>query len=304
MFRDGNRATTFAGPIVNDQRITGQPKARSAYGVPALPAVPGQIACLAAMALFRDLSSDELKIVSQSAFTMTAPRGTIIYRPGETAEVLYLLLKGSVHLHHLSLEGRKLIVQTISPMHFFGEMPLVTRRLQNLFAEAAEDCTLCIIRKPDFERMMLWKPQVGMRMLEEVGHRGLEVQDRLSESVFEGLPARLASRLLRGSSNGTYPLKGLTHQCLADMLGACRETVTLVLNGLRDKGMIKLGRKEIVILRPDQLRQVAEKDSPRRGREHMPPLIKLVKGSHLSKAKFRGTHCTNQSSKLTCKQPY
>ncbi len=77
---------------------------------------PSKIAYLSAMRIFRDLSPDEMKMVESSTVMTTAHKGKLIYQPGETGEVLFLLKNGAVHLYRLSAEGRKFIVQTVGPM--------------------------------------------------------------------------------------------------------------------------------------------------------------------------------------------
>ena len=221
-------------------------------------------AYLSAMRIFRDLSPDDMKMVVESTVMTTAKKGKVIYMPGETGEVLFLLKKGSVHLYRLSSEGRKLIVQTVGPMTFFGEMAVVGQNMQDLFAEAAEECLVCVMGRPDVERLMLSKPQVALRMLEEIGQRMHDVQERLGDSAFKGIPARVASLLLKLSDDGAQPIKGTTHQDLADMLGVYRETVTNALDSLRDQGLIEVRRKEIIVLKPEQLQDVAEQEALRR----------------------------------------
>ncbi|HKZ77518.1 MAG TPA: Crp/Fnr family transcriptional regulator [Pyrinomonadaceae bacterium] len=217
-------------------------------------------AYLSAMRIFRDLSADEIKVVERSTVMTTAPKGKIVYQPEETGEILFLIKTGSVHLYRVSSEGRKFIVQTIGPMTFFGEMAIVGHNMYDLFAEAAEDCLLCVMGRADIERLLLSKPQIGLRMIEEIGQRMHDVQERLGDSVFKGVPARVASLLLKVSNDGEHSIKGLTHQDLADMLGIYRETVTNALDGLRDEGLVEVSRKEIAILNRDELRKVAEEE--------------------------------------------
>lgn len=221
-------------------------------------------AYLSAMRIFRDLSPDDMKMIVELTVMTTAKKGKIIYMPGETGEVLFLLKKGSVHLYRLSSEGRKLIVQTVGPMTFFGEMAVVGQNMQDLFAEAAEECLVCVMGRPDVERLILSKPQVALRMLEEIGQRMHDVQERLGDSAFKGIPARVASLLLKLSNDGAQPIKGPTHQDLADMIGVYRETVTNALDSLRDQGLIEVRRKEIIVLKPEQLQDVAEQEALRR----------------------------------------
>lgn len=261
------------------QTITG--RARAGYGVaeyafPARKVAPNKIAYLSATRLFRDLSPEELKMVDQSTFTTTAPKGKIVYMPGETGEVLYLVMKGTVHLYRLSSEGRKLIMQIVGPETFFGEMPLIGRYMRDLFAEAAEDCTICAIGRADVERLILTKPQVALRMLEEIGQRMHDVQERLGDSAFKGIPARIASLLLKLSNDGAQPIKGTTHQDLADMLGVYRETVTNALDGLRDEAIIGTGRAKISILSPEKLFNVAEEEMLRKPNGYRRPGNKVI----------------------------
>lgn len=219
-----------------------------------------KVTYLSAMRIFRDLAPAEIKMVEQSTVMTTARKGRLIYQPGETGEVLFLLKKGTVHLYRLSIEGRKFIVETIGPMTFFGQMPSVGQQMQDLFAEAAEECLVCALGRADVERLILSKPQVALRMLEEVGQRMYEVEARLGDSAFKGIPARVATLLLRLSQDGAQPIRGMRHQDVADMLGIYRETVTGALDQLRSQGLVELGRLEIKVQNVEELKVVAEEE--------------------------------------------
>lgn len=109
------------------------------------------------------------------------------------------------------------------------------------------------------ERLILSKPQVALRVLEITGKRLREAEERLENMAFKGIPARLASLLLRLSvERNTLEIVGLTHQDLAESVGTYRETATQVLNDLKSQGLIEIGRKRINILAPDRLADIAE----------------------------------------------
>jgi CRP/FNR family transcriptional regulator, cyclic AMP receptor protein len=219
-----------------------------------------KIAYLSAMHIFRDFTPDEVKTIDNYTVMTTAPKGRIIYSPGETGEVLFLLKKGSVHLYRISSEGRKFLVQTVEPRTFFGEMSLLGQSMADLFAEVAEDCILCVMSRADLERVILEKPQVALRMLEEIGKRLHETQKRLIDSAFKGISARVASLLLNLLKEGTEPIIGIRHQDIADMLGVYRETVTNTLDSFRSEGIIEISRKEIKILNTARLREISEQE--------------------------------------------
>lgn len=215
-------------------------------------------ACLADMPVFADLTPEEIKSLDARVVMKHVCKGRVIYRPGETGEVLFLLKKGSVHLYFLSAEGRKLIVQTVGPLTFFGEMAMLGQNMWQLFAEAAEDCLLCVMRSADVKRLIRLKPQIGLRMLEEVGKRLYEARERLGDMAFKKIRERVAKVLLKLSDEGARAVKGTSQQDIADMLGVYRETVSNTLAELRDEGLIEVARKQISILDPERLRRAAE----------------------------------------------
>ena len=222
-------------------------------------------ACLTDMPVFGDLMPEEIKKLDTQVVMKHVRKGQVIYRPGQTGEVLFLLKKGSVHLYLLSAEGRKLILQTVGPMTFFGEMAMLGQNMWQLFAEATEDCLLCVMRTADVRRLIRLKPQIGLRMLEEVGKRLYDARERLGDIVFKRIRERVAKVLLKLSDEGSHPVTGTSQQEIADMLGVYRETVSNTLAELRDEGLIEVGRRQISILDPTQLRRVAgEVDAPRK----------------------------------------
>lgn len=49
--------------------------------------------------------------------------GRLLYAPGESAESLYLLARGRVHLYRLAPNGKKLVVAALRDGAFFGPFP-------------------------------------------------------------------------------------------------------------------------------------------------------------------------------------
>src|SRR5690606_15242767 len=214
---------------------------------------------LSELTVFQDLSPREMQELNRIITMSTVPRGRVFYRPEEPGEVLFSLKEGRVQLYRISPEGKKLVITTLGPHTLFGEMALLGTKMHNTFAEAIDDCLICVMSRTDLERLILNKPQVALRILESTGKRLREAEERLENMAFKGIPARLASLLLRLSDEqGTNEITGLTHQDLAESVGTYRETATQVLNDLKSQGLIEIGRKRITILDPDGLAEIAE----------------------------------------------
>jgi CRP/FNR family transcriptional regulator, cyclic AMP receptor protein len=215
-----------------------------------------KIGYLTAMELFRDLTMDQMKEVDRATVMFTSPPGRIIYTPGETKEVLFLLKKGAVQIYKMSSEGRKLVITKVGPMSFFGEMGCIGQGMYNTFAETIEESLVCTMSRSDVERLLLSKPKIALRILEVMGKRMIEAEQQLEDLAFKSVIPRLAALLIREADGDE--VKGLTHQDIADHLGGYRETVTNALNELKREGIITLARKTVIIKDRKRLERAAE----------------------------------------------
>ena len=188
--------------------------------------------------IFQDLAPGEVDQLNHQVTMITCEAGRVFYTPDENGEALFLLKKGRVQLYRLSTDGKKLVVATLNEGTIFGEMSLIGHGMHNTFAEAIDDCTLCVMSRSDVERLILEKPQVAMRFLEAMAKRLQATERKLEDLAFKGIPARLAGLLLelaREPLDGNEVI-GFTHQDLAERIGTYRETTTQVLNTFKDQG--------------------------------------------------------------------
>lgn len=215
---------------------------------------------LETLEVFRDLSSTEVEAISQQTTLMNFRAGHLFYMPEDEAEVLFILKQGRVQLYRISPDGRKFIVATLHPGAIFGHMALVGQRMHNVFAEALDDCMICVWNRAEVEHVLVEKPQVAFRFLEAISTRLLQTEQRLEEMTFKRIPARTASLIIQlDAEQGQQGLvKGYTHQNFADMLGTYRETVTQTLNEFKESNLIRIGRKKIEILNAAGLHHVAD----------------------------------------------
>ncbi len=204
---------------------------------------------LSNICIFRDLSPFELAEMDRQLTMATCRAGKIFYMPEETGEVLFLLKRGRVQLYRLAPNGKKLVVATLGPGAIFGEMALVGQGMHNTFAEALDDCLLCVMGRADVERMLHEKPEVAFRFLQTMGGRVRQLEAQLEDLAFKSIPSRLAGLLLRlADEEGEDEIRGYTHQQFAEILGTYRETITQTLNTFRMDGLVAIGRKSVAIL--------------------------------------------------------
>ena len=214
---------------------------------------------LSSIQVFRDLSPNELMQMDRQITMSACGPGKIFYMPEDSGEVLFLLKKGQVQIYRLAPNGKKLIVATLGPGAIFGEMSLVGQGMHNTFAEAVDECLLCVMSRADVERLMREKPDVAYRFFESMGDRVSQLEASLENIAFKSIPARLADLLLRLSAElGNNEIRGYTHQDFSEMLGTYRETITQTLNDFKAQGLIDIGRKRILLLDCPRLELLAQ----------------------------------------------
>jgi CRP/FNR family transcriptional regulator, cyclic AMP receptor protein len=207
----------------------------------------------------QDLSDIEIEQVSDQTHMVDHRQGHIFYMPDDPGDVLFILKKGRIQLYRMSPDGRKLIFVILHPGAIFGNMALVGQHLHQTYAQAVDDCTICVWNREQVEEMFIEKPQIAFRFLEAVGNRLSQVEERLADVTFQPIATRLATLLIRldREDDSSGKLKGYTHQYLADMLGTYRETTTQVLNQFKAQSLIQTGRKTIEILDIKGLEEIA-----------------------------------------------
>ncbi len=189
-------------------------------------------------------------------------RHSFIYTPSQPAQVLYILESGQVSLQMLSSSGRVLTLWFVEPGQMFGHSVLAGSRTYDTFAETARTVRVIAVPRKYVLEALTDHPPLGLMLIEELGQHRLTVSRRLNEVAFKPVPARLASLLLdmADASIDEQPsrLPHRTHQQMADMINAYRETVTKVINQFRAARIVDIDRSGITLLNLSRLRELAQ----------------------------------------------
>lgn len=213
--------------------------------------------CLSEVDIFRDLSTAEMDAIAEAAPMRTCTAGEILYSPHQPVETLFILKRGRVRIFRVAADGRALTTALIDPGTIFGEMTLLGQRMHDNFAEALEDSVVCVMSRDDVQRFLLSDPRIAGRIAEILGARLAEMERRLSDTVFKSVPQRIArtlttlARQARMGVGSRAPQVRLTHEQIAALVGASRETTTKVLGDFAERGLIRLSRGRITLLDPD-----------------------------------------------------
>jgi len=140
-------------------------------------------------------------------------------------------------------------------MAMFGELPLMGEKNRQDYAISMnEEVHLYTLKVTDFQRLIATNHQLCIAIMNYVGGRLREVENRLEDLVFKDARARIIdfikeSAEKRGRRVGFEMLfkHCLTQQDIANITGTSRQTVTSVLNELKRSDLIYFNRRSILI---------------------------------------------------------
>jgi CRP-like cAMP-binding protein len=224
-----------------------------------------RIRLLSLVDILEPLSTKEIEGLNEQLSDIHLEAGEIFFTPEDSSERLFVLWKGRVRIYRTS-EAREFTLAVVDEGTVFGEMALTAQELQGAYAQAMEPSEVSVMRRQDLERLMLEKPEVGLRITRLLSERLKRYETRLEDITLKGISARLASLIVlllesEGVVSDHHRLKiptHYTHEHLGTMIGANREAVTRAFSHLQEEGIVELRRRLIYVPDVEALKRVAE----------------------------------------------
>lgn len=219
--------------------------------------------------LFEQLSHEELRRIEDSSRAKTFTRNSPIYLPADSASSVLLLASGRAKICNLTPDGKQSILAFIEPGELFGELALIESGQRDEYAEAVEKSAIVLIPSYVMHDLVQRYPNVSLGVTKVFGLRRKRIERRLKNLLFLSNRQRLTHLLLELTEQ--YGVRGgdgirlriqLSHQDLANIIGSTRETVAVVLGEMQAEGILRVGRRKIVIADPQKLAQTVDTTAP------------------------------------------
>jgi CRP/FNR family cyclic AMP-dependent transcriptional regulator len=210
--------------------------------------------------MFSGLQRDELLKFAELTRERTYPKGSVILFQGDPGDSLYVLRQGRAKVVLIGEDGREVILAVLEPGAHFGELALIDDQPRSAHVIAMEDSQLLILRREDFRRRVEANPPVAWALLTELSRRLRRADQKIGGLVLLDVPGRISRLLLdlSAESDSATIEKPLTHQTIAQMIGASRETVSRAMKEFQEEGLIRVERRRIAVANRDALEKRAQ----------------------------------------------
>lgn len=152
--------------------------------------MPVSVDVLKGNELFGGLSSEELERMSRLIFSRGYKAGRALFYEDTPGEVMYLVQSGSIGIFKTGPDKKELLLATVGPGSFFGEMALLDDKPRSATAKIIEDAELVVITKKAFEQMLETDPGITSKiliaLLKAVFQRLRATDDKFKELVSRG----------------------------------------------------------------------------------------------------------------------
>ena len=212
--------------------------------------------------LFKTLNAFEKVKMSTKVKHNKMKKNEYIYFPEDPSSSIFFLKKGRVKIGTYSDTGKEIIKAILNPGEVFGELSLVGEEKRNDFAIALDnDLVVCSLGMKDMEEMIEKNPLIGLKVTKLIGFRLQKIERRLESLIFKDARTRIVDFIRelgheKGKAIGHEILvkHNLTHLDMANLTATSRQTVTTVLNELKEQNLIHLERNKFLIRDIDNLK--------------------------------------------------
>ena len=200
-----------------------------------------------ATSIFQRLARED-DAVNDSLVVRSFRAGDTVCEAEELGRVVCLVLQGRLRLLRRSHLGRSYVAATVGPGSVLGEESLLDIPHRPTTAVALEPCTVWLIAAHRAREMSATNPMFCFGLVQAVGQRVLEAEDRLAQTAYSTIASRLAALLLELAADKPGDEVQITHYELAEMLGTWRETVSKALQRFRRRGLVASGHRRLLLL--------------------------------------------------------
>src|SRR5580693_6912112 len=184
----------------------------------------------------------------------TYPKGATLFVEGQNARGVFILCSGRVKLSTSSADGRTLILRMSESGEVLGLPATITGKPYELTAEVIEPTQANFIARDDFLRFLREHGEAALRVAQQLGETSHSAVAEmrtigLSHSAGEKL-ARFLLELCTDHDKAKGEIKltvTLTHEEIAQIIGASRETVTRLFSDFKKKQLLQVKGSTIVI---------------------------------------------------------
>lgn len=202
--------------------------------------------------LFTMITPDQSILLSVAVTKRRYRRGETIVEQGESGNALFLILAGRARVVMTDRQSREVILATLRPGDYLGEMSLIDHEPHSASVVAEIQTDALILGRSEFERCLHDNTSMAHSVMRGLVLRLRQANEKISSLALLNVYGRVAKVLMGyGVPEGDRQLvirEKLSRQDIAKMVGASREMVSRVMRDFEEQGFIDTAEDGVITL--------------------------------------------------------
>ena len=193
--------------------------------------------------LFSMLTASQATSVADAVVKRRFKRGEAIVEQGKKSNALSIILTGRARVVTTDSRGREVILATMHPGDYVGEMSLIDDEPHSATVSAEIQTDILLLGRQEFASCLPENSSMTYAVLKGLVQRLRHADRKIESLALMDVYGRVARALLEsaaGDSAGNTVIRDkVSRQDLAKMVGASREMVSRVMKDLEERGFIE-----------------------------------------------------------------
>jgi len=203
--------------------------------------------------LFSVLTAGQAESVAGAVVKSRFKRGESIVEQGKKSNSLAIILTGRARVVTTDSRGREVILATMQPGDYIGEMSLIDNEPHSATVQAEVQTDVLILGRLEFVRCLPENSSMAYAVMKGLVQRLRHADRKIESLALMDVYGRVARALLESAvvdTDGNSVIRDkVSRQDLAKMVGASREMVSRVMKDLEDRGFIDTRRDGSMIVK-------------------------------------------------------
>ena len=208
-----------------------------------MPTMVSNLELIRRVPLFSMLTSSQAESVAQDVVKSRFKRGETIIEQGKKSDFLAIILTGRARVLTTDDRGREVILATMQPGDYIGEMSLIDNEPHSATVRAEVQTDVLVLGRLEFARCLPESTSMAYAVMKGLVRRLRHADGKIESLALMDVYGRVAKCLMEfavADSFGTAVIRDkVSRQDLAKMVGASREMVSRVMKDLEDRGFIE-----------------------------------------------------------------
>lgn len=193
--------------------------------------------------LFAMLTAAQAEAVADAIVKRRFKRGEKIVEQGKKSNALFIVLTGRARVITADARGREVILATLNPGDYIGEMSLIDNEPHSATVRAEVQTDVLMLGRVEFARCLPENTSMAYAIMKGLVQRLRHADSKIESLALMDVYGRVARALLefaKPDPNGTLLIRDkISRQDIAKMVGASREMVSRVMKDLEERGFIE-----------------------------------------------------------------